>query len=77
MSELDYSDKITITITKVHSYNEPSHWEVELDNGSFATGPNFYSIWDEALSLITGDYGDVDSLHNDWVDFDANKKENK
>lgn len=70
---MNYEDKIVITITKVHDEDGPSHWEVSLDNGSGATAPTFYRIWDETQMLITGDYGDYDSEHNEWVDFDANE----
>lgn len=73
---MDYTDQVVITITKVHSYGEPSHWEYELDNGAAGTGPNFYTVIDAAVTAITGDYGDYDSVHNTWVDFDANNGDN-
>lgn len=69
---LDYSEQVTITITKVHAMGMPSHWEYDVDNGSCGTGSDFYSVVDAAVTSITGDYGDHDSVHNDWVDFDAN-----
>lgn len=71
---LNYSDKVVITITKVKSYGDPSHWEYDLDSGAGGTGPTFYGVLDMAVQSITGDTGDFDSIHNDWVDFDANKE---
>jgi hypothetical protein len=72
---LDYSDKVVITITKVKSFGEPSHWEYDLDTGAGGTSPTFYGAIDMAIQSITGDYGDFDSIHNSWVDFDANERE--
>lgn len=71
---LDYSDKVVITITKVKSFGEPTHWEYDVDNGSGGTGPTFYEVLDMAIESITGDHGDIDSVHNEWVDFDANSR---
>lgn len=71
--KMDYSDSITIKITKVKYNGEPTHWEVDLSDGSGATNPTFHGAWDAAYEMITGDIGDFDSEHNNWVDFDANK----
>lgn len=73
MSELDYSESVTIKITRVKFDGEPIHWEWDLDTGAGGTGPTFYGVLDMAVQGITGDTGDFDSIHNDWVDFDANK----
>lgn len=75
MDEMDYSDSVTIKITKVKFNGEPTHWEVDIDdNGTGGTSPTFYGAWDTAYEIITGDTGDFDSEHNTWVDFDANKR---
>lgn len=74
MSELDYSDSVTIKITRVKFDGEPTHWEYDLDSGAGGTGPTFYGVLDMAVEAITGDHGDFDSIHNDWVDFDANDR---
>jgi hypothetical protein len=71
---MDYSDSITIKITKVKYDGKPSHWEVDInDSGDGGTSPTFYGAWDTAYELISGDTGDYDSVHNTWIDFDANK----
>lgn len=78
----EYSrEQVTVRIYKQFVGGEPSHWWVEVDDidGDFmgaATGPTFYDVWDSAFTTITGDEPEWDSQpqHNEWVDFDANKK---
>jgi len=72
---LDYSEKVVITITKVKSFGEPSHWEYDLDTGAGGTSPTFYGAIDMAVQSITRDHGDFDSIHDSWVDFDANERD--
>jgi hypothetical protein len=70
MDELDFSDFVTIKITKVAYMNEPSYWEMEVTDkdgrqiGS-ATGPSYYGITDFAQELV---------MRNGWHVFDANGK---
>lgn len=71
---LEYSEKVVITITKVKSFGEPSHWEYDLDTGAGGTAPTFYGAIDMAIQSITGDTGEYGSEHNNWVDFDANER---
>lgn len=78
MDEMDYSDSVTIKITKVKYNGEPSHWEVDIvepdgEESGGGTSPTFYGAWDTAYEILTGDTGDFDSRHNSWIDFDANK----
>lgn len=67
-----------IKITKVFYDDEPSHWEcdvyahdtIEMGGG---TAPTFTGVYDMAYDLIAGGY-DYEVDHNDWVNFDANKR---
>lgn len=67
-----------IKITKVFYDNEPTHWECDVYNSiekeiGGGTGPSFHDVYDMAYELIVGGYA-YDVPHNDWVDFDANKR---
>lgn len=78
MSEFDYSDSVTIKITKVRYGGEPSTWQLDIEgqglDGSGGTAPSFDSIFDMTYSIIHG--GDKSSglEVNEWVRFDANAK---
>jgi len=71
MSELDYSDFVTIKVIKVQSDNRPAFWQVEVtdkennDIGS-ATGPRFYGVTDYALEIV---------MRDGWQMFDANERQ--
>jgi hypothetical protein len=74
------AETITIHISKRLINGEPSHWSVEVSDtqGMYmgeATAPTFNRVFDSAYELITGDDGEFDSVHNEWVDFDANRKD--
>lgn len=78
--ELDYSDKVLITITKVKFFGEPSHWEVDITDSSgdelgSGTGPTFAGVYDMAYSMLAGGDKHSDWETNEWTEFNANKKE--
>lgn len=78
MSEFDYSDSVTIKITKVKYDGDPSHWELDISgnglDGSGGTAPSFNGIFDMAYSIVHG--GDKSSGWeiDEWVKFDANER---
>lgn len=70
-------ESVTIQVMKHFHEGTPTHWSAEvsgLDQGiiGIVTGPTFYGVWDSALGFITGDDGEFDSEHNEWVDFNSN-----
>lgn len=77
MNEMDYSDQVIITITKVKYMGEPTIWDVTVEKGNQEVGggtsPTFAGASDIAYSIIAG--GDKSNGYqwNDWVEFDANK----
>jgi hypothetical protein len=71
------SEDVTIIISKRFINGEPSHWSseiIDVDGGYLGSsmGPDFHSTFDSSYQLITGDTGEVEDVHNTWVDFDAN-----
>jgi hypothetical protein len=77
VSELDYSDQVTITITKVKYMGEPTIWDVTVEQGNEeiggGTAPTFAGVYDMAYSIIAG--GDKSNWYtNPWVEFDANDR---
>ena len=67
---LDYSDFISVKITRVTESGEPVFWQVDFPDGTGGTAPTFHGVWDIAYEQITED-------RDGWTDFDANKKEEK
>jgi hypothetical protein len=80
MSDLDYSDQVTITITKVKYDGEPSHWDVgvlrvgEYDELGGGTAPTFAGVYDIAYSIIAGGDKSNNYEYNEWALFDANER---
>lgn len=77
MSELDFTDSVTIKITKVKYNDEPSIWQLDIEgqglDGSGGTAPTFNGIFDMAYSIIAG--GDKSNWEvNEWTQFDANER---
>lgn len=67
-----------IKITKVFYDDQPSHWECDVYNSidkdmGGGTGPTFAGVYDMAYDIISGG-SDFDSVPNDWIDFDANRR---
>lgn len=72
--ELDYSDSITIKITKVKYLGEPSHWEFDMVNADWediasGTAPTFHGVVDMAVDMASN-RNDLDDP--EWSRFDAN-----
>ena len=72
-------ETVEVKIVKNFYMDEPSHWSVEVTNIDgwpigLATGPTFAEVWDIAWQMVTGDDNELDSHHNQWVNFDANYK---
>lgn len=69
--QMDYSDKLTIVITRVSFMGEPSHWEYDVDVNEFVqaggTTPSFAQAIDAACEYIWDERAE-------WVQFDANAK---
>lgn len=80
MSDLDYTDSVTITITKVKYNGEPSHWEVGVlragwfDELGGGTAPTFAGAYDIAYSIIAGGDKSSNYEYNEWALFDANER---
>lgn len=79
MDELDYSDSVTIKISKVKYLDRPSHWEFEIVNSDWeefgsGTGPTFYGVVDMAIEMAR-ERNDIDDP--EWSRFDANRKNNE
>lgn len=78
MSELDFTDSVTIKITKVRYDGEPTTWQLNIEgqgmDGSGGTAPTFDGIFDMAYSIVHG--GDKSSNWevNEWTQFDANER---
>lgn len=72
MPDLNYSDYLTIRITRVRDAEtlEPLFWDWDLVGGQGGTSPNFFGATDSALNAIS-------ELNPDWVKFDANNKQTK
>lgn len=68
--DLDYSDFVSLKITRVKSEGKPSYWQVDFPDGSGGTAPTFYGVWDIAFEQIEHDL-------DGWTDFNANEKEDK
>lgn len=71
-------ETVTVKIHKVINEDGPSHWTVDVEDidGSLiggGTAPDFYGVWDMANEIVTGDMSNLESRHNKWVDFNANK----
>ena len=71
--KLDYSDYVTIKITRVKFGEKPSHWQLDIvDSDGFdlggATGPNFAGMLDTASEIM---------YTEGWSRFDANGKNNE
>jgi hypothetical protein len=81
MDELDYSDQVTIIITKVKYDGEPSHWDLTIERSGESeelgggTAPTFAGIFDTAYSIIAGGDKHSNYEYNDWVFLDANKRD--
>lgn len=80
MSELDYSDYVTIKITKVKFDGEPTHWELDVHyagegqyDGQGGTAPTFAGVYDMAYDIIRGGYKNNWDV-NEWTEFDANDR---
>lgn len=74
----DKQETVTIRITKRFLGDKPSHWEVEVDDHhgdmmGIGTSPTFNGAFEMSYEFISGDSGDFDAIHNEWIDFDANK----
>lgn len=70
MNDLDYSDFVTIKITRVSDETGPAYWEMDFMDKTghevaSATGPRMHSVLDFAVELLQRD---------DWADFDANNR---
>jgi hypothetical protein len=80
MSELDYSDQVTIVITKVKYDGEPTGWSVDIqyanEDGPMqgGTAPTFAGVYDIAYSIIAGGDKSNNYEYNEWVLFDANER---
>jgi hypothetical protein len=77
--KMPYKETVEVRISKVFYDGKPTAWEIEVrdHDGSMlgeGTASDFMTAWDEAYLYITKDYGEIDSIHNSWVDFDANRK---
>jgi hypothetical protein len=72
--ELDYSDKITIVITRVRFMGEPTHWEYDVeakgDIQAGGTGPSFYHALDGAIDYLGDEM-------REWVAFNSNEVEGR
>lgn len=73
---LDYSDSMTIKVTKVSYLGEPSHWEIDvLDKTGHliggGTAPTYSGVIEMALEMIKK------RADGEWVKFDSNKKGEK
>ena len=64
---MDYSDTVTITVTRVHLDGKPTHWEVDV-LGFGATGPTLASVIDAAYDIL------MDGPDGEWASFDANER---
>ncbi len=74
------SETVTIKISKNLIDDKPSHWSAEITDidGEYLGGamaPTFSLTMDSVYELITGDDGEFESVHNKWVDFDANTED--
>jgi len=74
MSEIDFSDFVTIKITRVAHMGEPIYWEVDVTdkNGEDiggGTAPSFYGLVDMAIDMAR-ERNDIDNP--EWSRFDAN-----
>ena len=75
MSELDYSDYVTIKVIRVKDETGPTHWEIEAvdsrgDCETYGTSPTFAGAIDMGIeSIYEIDFGK-------WARFDANNKDN-
>jgi hypothetical protein len=70
------SETVTIQISKNFIDGKPSLWSAEITDidGEYLGGamaPTFSLTMDSVYKLITGDDGEFESVHNKWVDFDA------
>lgn len=81
MNEIDYSDQVTIIITKVKYDGEPTGWDVTVDHGSeelgSGTAPTFAGVYDIAYSIIVGGDKHSNYEYNEWALFDANRRSNE
>lgn len=80
MSELDFTDQVVITITKVRYHGEPTGWDVTVEQGGEeiggGTAPSFAGVSDIAYSIIVGGDKHNNYEYNEWALFDANKRNN-
>lgn len=72
--ELDYSDSINITITKVKFGGEFSHWSVDVESdtksiGLAGTAPTIWGVLDMAT-----DYLWEQGQEEEWFKANANKE---
>lgn len=72
--DLDFSDSVTIKITRVAYMNKPSYWEVDVTdkdghNIGGGTAPTFYGLVDMAIDMAR-ERNDIDDP--EWSRFDAN-----
>lgn len=78
MSELDFTDSVTIKITKVKYGGEPTIWQLDIEgqglDGSGGTSPTFAGVYDMAYSIIAGGDKDSNWQYNEWTLFDANDR---
>lgn len=73
---LDYSDSMTMKITKVSYLGEPSHWEMEVLDATghvvgSGTAPTYFGVVEMAIDIISN------RADGEWKKFDANNKEKK
>lgn len=78
MSELDFTDSVTIKITKVKYDGEPTIWQLDIEgqglDGSGGTSPTFAGVYDMAYSIIAGGDKHSNWEYNEWTQFDANER---
>ena len=78
MSELDYSDYVTIKVIRVKDETSPSHWESDVTDKDGkelggGTAPDFYGAVDLAVEMARK-RNDIDDP--EWSRFDANNRSN-
>jgi hypothetical protein len=80
MSEIDLSDQVVVTITKIRYNGKPSGWDVTVEKAGEAeelgggTAPTFAGVYDIAYSIIAGGDKSNNYEYNEWALFDANER---
>jgi len=71
--DLDFSDYVTIKITKVKDSTGPAYWQMDIDGSDGeiggGTAPTFYGVVDMAIEMAR-ERNDIDDP--EWSRFDAN-----